>query len=361
MTHASIVLTGGASAGHLAPLAAVAQALTRAHPDIALHAVCTDRPEDGAFLLRAGIPCTAIALPKRNAHLPLTLWRGYRRSLALLREKKPAVVFSKGGAVTLPVCLAARRLGIPVVLHESDAVMGRANRMMARMAGRVCLGFQPSPPTLLSRERARGNVAAQKGIVVTGNPVRMEVTEGSRTEGLKITGFSGERPVLLVYGGSQGAEAINRIVIDHLDALLAHADIVHLTGKGKSAGPQKKGYWHAEFAGAELPHLYAIATLAVSRAGAGSIGELAANGIPSVLIPLRGLAQDHQEFNAVRAAETGGCVRLEQTDAPQQIAPLITRLLTDRAGLAGMAAQMRTLHRPEAARHIAEILREYLA
>ncbi len=337
------LLAGGGSLGHLAPCVAVARALREQVPDASLHIVCARREEETSFLRREDLPHTALPLPKRTWKFPFAFLKALREAGAMLDSFRPHAVFCKGGAVSVPVALAARRRRIPIVLHESDAVMGRANRLIARWARTVCLGMaDPKPEVRIPKS------------VFTGNPIRPELTQGNRGEGMTTTGFTGDKPVLLVLGGSQGAQALNETVAARLDELLLRCNVIHLTGPGKAGATPRAGYWSAPFAHDELPHLYALATLALSRSGAGSIAELAANGIPAILVPLRGVAQDHQEANARAAERSGGCMVIEQDDLPARLVPTVQRLLADTTALEAMGGLMSTLHRPIAAKDIAD-------
>lgn len=267
---------------------------------------------------------------------------------AILREKRPSVVFSKGGYMSVPVCWAAHRLKIPIMLHESDVISGWANRLVARWADVICLGtLETTPPG--------------PKYAVTGNPVDPGITQGSRDDGLGLTGLSGTRPILLVLGGSQGSLSINEVIAANLDALLAVCDIIHITGKGKrTIRRSQEGYWQVPFAFEELPHLYALADLAVSRAGANTIADLAANGIPAILVPLRGVAHDHQERNARQAETSGGCIVLEQHLLNRELVSTVQKLLEPREQ-ARMSHAIRSLFHPDATRQIAELIGRYLA
>ncbi len=162
-------------------------------------------------------------------------------------------------------------------------------------------------------------------------------------------------------GGSQGAEALNTAVRDQIDNILEHCDIIHLTGKGKKGATAQSGYWTAEFVHGELPHLYAAAAFALSRAGAGSISELAANGIPAILVPIEGLANDHQVKNARIAAEHGGCVLLPQAELGTGLVPIIDKFSNDPEIRAKMSQKIKTFQQPDASRRIAEILVQCIA
>lgn len=332
------MVAGGGSVGHLAPLVAVSQAMRAAEPATEVLAICSERAEDGAYLASEGLTWIAIPRPRRDVRLPFTFLAGWRRARQAMEEWKPDVLFSKGGAVSVPVCLAAWWHGVPVVLHESDAVMGWANALVSRIATTVCLGLPGA-----------GNGE------VTGNPVRLSATGGNRAEGLRLAELQGDRPVLLVVGGSQGAESINRAVTEQLSDLLAVCDVIHITGHGKTAAEPRPGYKSFAFVGEELRHLYACSTLAVSRAGAGSISELAANRLPAILVPIEGLAHNHQLRNAEAAAACGGFVVARQATLGIALLPTVQRLLSaDRTAMAEAAARF---HRPAAAADIAERVR----
>ncbi len=324
-----VLLVGGTSAGHLAPMVAVAEALEKLEPGVTLSFACSDKPADAAFLKLEGRSAHALPLPRRNPALPLTFLRAFMRSFAILGGERPDVVFSKGSAVSVPLCYAARVRGIPVVLHESDAVMGRANRIISSIAKK----------TLLAKD--------------VGNPIRARVTSGNKEEGLRIAGFDGVKPVLLVMGGSQGARAINEAVAANLDAILKTCDVIHLTGAGKTVATNKPGYHATEFGSDVLPHFYAATDLAVSRAGAGSIAELAACGIPAILVPIKGLAGDHQVVNAELAEATGATITLPQ-EKLGALPSTIASLLQDSVRIQTMRDRCRYAARPEASRLIAE-------
>lgn len=324
--------------------------------------LCSDRPDDAAYLKHERVTFQVLPRPRRSPLFPVQFMRNFLISRRALRVFKPDAVFSKGGAVSVPACLAARINGVPIVLHESDAVMGRANRMVARWAEAVCMGF----PLAIGNQQLAVNKKTSRYLLPatryhTGNPIRPAVTQGKRTEGLRITGLSGERPILLVTGGSQGAEVFNAAIRKHIDRLLQTCDVIHLTGTGKKAATARAGYWTTEFAYDELPHLYAIANIALSRAGAGSISELAANGIPAILVPIEGLANDHQVRNAEIATEHGGCVLLRQSDLNAQLTQTVASLLEKPQELADRKAKMRAFQQPDAARRIAEILSQCIA
>lgn len=337
-----ILLVGGGSGGHLAPLAAVAEQLKQLAPGCHLHAVCTDNGSDLRFLQSQGLTATEFPVPKKSLLFLLHYRGSKKRALKILEDWKPDIVFSKGGSISIPLCNAAHQKKIPIVIHESDAVMGRANAIVSRWADVVCCGFK----TQDTRHKC----------TITGNPIRSAITQGNRTEGLRITGLTGKKPILLVTGGSQGATALNNAIIKNADELLEMCDIIHITGEGKKGLEPRTGYWSCPFAFDQLPHLYACTSLALSRAGAGSIGELAACRIPAILVPIRGLAHDHQYRNALAARASGGCLLIDQKNIDKVLTSTVAECVGRPAGLKAMATKIHLLHHPDAARRIAKIV-----
>jgi UDP-N-acetylglucosamine--N-acetylmuramyl-(pentapeptide) pyrophosphoryl-undecaprenol N-acetylglucosamine transferase len=346
-----ILFVSGGSTGHLAPLVAVERAAKKIEPKVQTHFLCSKKKEDRLYLEHEGVAFTQAVMPKRSVLFPLKYLQSRHTAKKLLKTFRPDVIFSKGGAVSVPLCKAAHKKKIPIVLHESDSVMGKANRMVAPLAAAICLGFPPS------------DEQRQYGVkpVVTGNPVRPGIAKGNRARGLKIANFTGRRPVLLVIGGSQGAAALNEALLFHIDELLALCDVVHLTGPGKESAGRRAGYWSKEFAYEELPDLYAIADVALSRAGAGAISELSANGVPMILVPIRGLANDHQYENAVRAHAAGCAIELPQDHLNRDLADAVRHLLESPEKMKKMRDAAVDYHQPEAARHIAKILFQCVA
>lgn len=351
-----ILACAGGSIGHLAPLVAVCRAIHARDPAVRIAVACVEKEQEPAFLRREGFDPVALPSPRS----PLGFLRALRRSFALLRECSPGVVFGKGGAVSIPLCLAARWKGIPIVIHESDAVMGRSNRFLSHFADVVCLGNeQPF-------DSAHGRRANKQRVLVTGNPIRPAILRGSRAEGLRITGFSGARPILLVIGGSQGAQAINDAVAALLPELLRLCDVVHITGPGKLKPKTcnlkpPSGYWSTEFADDALPHLYALSTVALSRAGAGVLSELAAWRIPAIVVPLMGLAQNHQRANADFFARCHACRLLGQERLMERLVPELRQMIDHPALRAELSGNAFSLHAPDAAGHIAEIILKSIA
>jgi UDP-N-acetylglucosamine--N-acetylmuramyl-(pentapeptide) pyrophosphoryl-undecaprenol N-acetylglucosamine transferase len=341
-----ILFCGGGSVGHLAPSIAVMERVRETNPDAHYFFLCARNARDEQYLRSEELPFTALPYLRLSPMLPVHLLQSIIAVRKIFRAFRPTVIFCKGGSIGIVAAIFAKFSHIPVLLHESDAVMGRANRFTSKFATTVCLGFPPnnSPFSILNSQW-----------IYTGNPVRKRTTKGDRYEGLRITGFSGGKPVLLVMGGSQGAQDLNEILHVHLSTLLTRVDIIHLTGHGKEIAGAMPGYFPLRFATRELPHLYAITSLAISRAGAGSIAELSACCIPAVLVPLRGVAQDHQEKNARQAAHAGGFIVKEQEELRRELPSLIEHLLSENT-LAEMKEHFSSRGTVNSAEHLASLL-----
>lgn len=297
-----IVLTGGGTAGHVTPHLALLPRLREADYDI--HYIGTHRGmERGLMESQAGVNYHAIQSGKLRRYFdwqnftdPFRVAAGFFQAISLLRKIKPDIVFSKGGFVAVPVVMAAWMRRIPVLAHESDLSPGLANRISAKFAGRIATAFPECA-------RALG----EKG-VYAGLPIRQTLFEGERAKGLALAGFKGDKPVLMVMGGSQGAKAVNEALRAALPQVLPMMDVLHLCGKGhlEEALAGKPGYFQAEFLSEELPHALAAADLILSRAGATAICEFQALKKPMLLIPLPlGSSRGDQIENANSLAARG--------------------------------------------------------
>ncbi|PIQ76978.1 hypothetical protein COU78_06505 [Candidatus Peregrinibacteria bacterium CG10_big_fil_rev_8_21_14_0_10_49_24] len=342
-----ILFVGGASIGHIAPSVAVQEALETMMPGIQTHFLCSPSALETDFIRKNGYDYSTLDSPRISIAFPWKFIRAYKQAGDILDTVRPEVIFSKGGHISVPVCFAAKHRNIPIVLHESDSVSGRANRLVGMWATKICTGFP---------------LRTDAKYVHTGNPVRSVVTNGTRADGMRITGFQSNRPVLLIAGGSQGAKAINDAVASHIHELLEQCDVIHITGKGKTGAPiEDSRYFPCEFAREELPHFYAMADLAISRAGAGTLAELAVNGIPTIVVPLRNVGHDHQQKNAEAAVKTGGCILLDQSNLENKLVETVNTCLSDKNLRQSMSECIRELSAQEASLQIAKILSEFLA
>ncbi len=303
-----IILTGGGSAGHVTPNLALLPQLQA--EGIEVHYIGTaDGIERTIVSERSDITYHVISSGKlrryfswKNFTDPFRVLRGMFQARRIMREVKPAAVFSKGGFVSVPVVIAAHGKHIPVVTHESDYTPGLANKINAKFADKICVTFEDT----LSHVGAKG--------VHTGTPIRPELYEGDKERGLSFLGFDDKKPILLVMGGSLGAAVVNDAVRAALPKLLLSYDIVHLCGKGKvEESLAQPGYRQFEYVNEELPDVFAATDIVVSRAGANAVFEFLALSKPALLIPLpRSASRGDQILNAGYFARKGFAMVLEQ-------------------------------------------------
>ena len=277
-----IILTGGGTAGHVTPNLALMPGLKERGFEIRY--IGSYEGIEKQMMEKAGVPYDGVATGKfrrslnpKNVTDIGNVFKGAREAMALLRKYRPDIVFSKGGYVSVPVVKAAKKLGIPVIIHESDMTPGLANKLCFSSAAKICCNF-PETLSMLPKDKA----------VLSGSPIRAELLQGDREKGLRFAGLSGEKPVLLMIGGSLGALKLNQALRAALPEITKRFDVVHLTGKGKldESLAGTPGYVQYEFISDELADLFAAADVVFSRAGANAICELLALRKPSLLVPL---------------------------------------------------------------------------
>lgn len=297
-----IVLTGGGTAGHVTPNIALIPELRNKGYEIAY--IGSYDGIEKKLISELGIPYYGISSGKlrryfdlKNFSDPFRVQKGFHEAVSILKELKPDVIFSKGGFVAVPVVGAARRLHIPCVIHESDMTPGLANRLCIPSAAKVCCNF---PETVSS-------LPAQKA-VLTGTPIREELFHGDAEKGRAFCGFTADKPVLLSIGGSLGAAAVNERLREILPDLLPDFQVVHLCGKGKTdeSLSSTPGYVQFEYIKEELPDLFAMADVVLSRAGANAICEISALKKPNLLIPLSAKASRGDQILNARSFEKQG-------------------------------------------------------
>ena len=356
-----IVLTGGVSGGHTFPLLAVAEYIAQETNGQAEFLFIGPKGRFGAQVMEErGIPVRLVYTGKLRRYFslqnfidPFLIPLGFFQSLWHLYRFLPDAVFSKGGSASVPVVLAAWLYRIPVLIHDSDAVAGMANKFLSRFATKIAIAY-PS---------AREFFPADK-VALTGNPVRQNILEGSRERGYQQLGLDPDKRVIFVLGGSLGAMKLNEALLHVLPELLREGiQVVHQTGEEhyqmienavKNAGIEPggaTGYIPKAFLSAELlGDVYAMADLVISRAGAGSIAELAAHGKTVILIPLSSAANDEQKKNAYAIAHIGGASVLEEPNLGEHILlKEIQELLQDDARRAQMGEAIKAFYHPEAA------------
>lgn len=308
-----IVLTGGGTAGHVTPNLALLPKLKEAGYEVFY--IGSKAGIEKKLIEDFGIPYYGISTGKlrryfdlKNFTDPFRIIKGFSEAKSLLKELKPDIVFSKGGFVSVPVVRAAHARKIPSIIHESDITPGLANKLCIPVAKKICCNF---PETM-------NYVPENKG-VLTGTPIREELKTGSKESGLAFCGFSNERPVLLIIGGSQGSRSVNNMVRACLPKLLESFQVIHLCGKGNLDESLKdtNGYVQFEYIKEELKDLFAASDVVVSRAGANAICELLALRKPNLLIPLP-TGRGDQILNADSFKEQGFSLVLKEENMTEE-------------------------------------------
>ncbi len=370
-----VLITGGGTGGHIYPLTAVVaelQTLAAQHTinvEIRYLGACGSFQQYleennvrvskiiGSKLRRYFSPMNIIDIPKFVWSVFQAIWKVY--------WYMPNVVFSKGGGGSLPVIVAARFYRIPVIIHESDAIPGINNRLAARSADLVVTSFEGA-----------AKYFADKNILYAGNPVRKyllsDETTQERAKG--YFGFNIQEPLVLVLGGSQGAAQINDLILDTLTELLPFSQILHQTGvrnyKSVLAEFQvvskdlpenlRNRYRAMDYFQKDLRLALRAADLVISRAGAGFIFEIAAFAKPSLIIPLPGSANNHQEANAIEYQNTGATIIMESDNLlPHLFVENIRDLLTSPLKLRKMSQAAGNFYKPEAASNLAQVILKY--
>jgi UDP-N-acetylglucosamine--N-acetylmuramyl-(pentapeptide) pyrophosphoryl-undecaprenol N-acetylglucosamine transferase len=357
-------MSGGGTAGHVYPALTVAEQFAAA-PDEVVFVGTPDglearivpaagvafRPLPAAGFDRAR-PWTLVTSSLRIAASTVRAWRW-------LGAEKPDVVLGFGGYVSIPVGLAAALRRVPLVLHEQNSVPGIANRTLSRFAAAVAVTYPESAARFAHPDR----------VVVTGNPVRRAVLDADRVAGRKALGLPAETPVLLVFGGSRGARHLNIALVALRDRLLAvpGLQIIHVAGKAEAqsvraalykSGGDGGGRWRVLEYLEDMGSALAACDLVIARAGATSIAEITALGVPSVLVPYPYATDDHQTKNARALVEHGAAELIADADLDgQRFGDVVVGLLGDKEARATMSAASRVLGRPDAAARVAELAR----
>jgi UDP-N-acetylglucosamine--N-acetylmuramyl-(pentapeptide) pyrophosphoryl-undecaprenol N-acetylglucosamine transferase len=351
-----ILLAGGGTAGHTSPLLATADALRRLEPTCEITCLGTPRGLENRVVPEAGYPLELVPpvpLPRKVGgdlfKVPTRLRAAVRETRAVLDRVRPDVVVGYGGYVSVPAYLAARRARLPIVVHEQNALPGLGNRLGARFADRVAVSF---PDTKLRKAE------------YVGLPIRRMISmldrDALRAEAREFFGLDPDRPTLVVTGGSQGARRINESVAAAAEALAAAGvQVLHVVGPNGTATPRPTSvaYVVEPFVD-RMDYALAAADLMVCRAGANSVTEAAAVGVPAIFVPLP-IGNGEQELNAKPVVEAGGAL-LVTNDAftPEWVTATVPALATDPARLAAMSAAASGLIPRDADEKLATIILE---
>ena len=323
-----IVFTGGGTAGHVIPAMALFKSLQEQSWEI--YYIGSYQGIEKELITKEGIPYNPISTGKlrryfswQNFSDPLRIMRGLFQARQILRRIKPQLVFSKGGFVAVPVVAAASLLGIPVILHESDITPGLANRLAVRFADQILTTF-PETVHDLPATKAR----------YTGTPIRRSLLQGDADQGRQMCDFTDEKPILMAIGGSTGARVINENLRNALGRLLEDFQIVHLCGKGNVVPKLQgqKGYCQFDYINEEMPNIFAMTDLIISRAGANTLFEILQLQLPNILIPLSAkVSRGDQIQNAKSFASQGfSKVLVEETLSKELLIDTVREVYQDR-------------------------------
>lgn len=384
-----ILFTGGGSGGHVVPIIAISREIRKIYiSDIEPNLkdkkkglefyYIGPRDDFGSILLsQEGITIKTVLAGKvrryggwrnilRNiADVLFKIPLGTLQSLFLVFFISPDLILSKGGFGSIPAVLAGKMLFVPVFLHESDVTPGMANRFISRFVLKIFVSFPKTEYFPMNK------------MIVMGSPVRKEILDASKAQAKEFFKISGEKPVILVLGGSQGAQRINDKILEILPQLLEKFKIIHQCGEknyqnvraearvatdSPPAAQTIKGYHLFPFLKeTELRDAYAVSDLIISRAGSGSIFEIAGAGKPSILVPLPESAQNHQMKNAYSFQDAGACLVLEEANFTAHFfLEKLKYLFSTPELLSQMAQSARSFAKPEAGRTIAKYILEWL-
>lgn len=327
----TIVLTGGGTAGHVTPNLALIPRLLADGWEV--HYIGAANSAEETLIARVPeVAFHTVSVGKlrryfdpKNFTDPFRVIKGVGQATRLIRKIKPDVVFSKGGFVSVPVVYGARLNRVPVVTHESDMTPGLANKLCLPFSSVQCCTF----PEAVKYARGKG--------VHTGSPIRPEILRGDRQEGRRRFGFNDSRPVLMVVGGSSGAQAINHVVWQALPKLTENFQVLHLCGKGNLNDVYEGtvNYAQREYLNEEMADAYACADILVSRAGSNALCEILATRKPALLIPYpKGASRGDQLLNAASFESRGFSHVLQQSDmTPETLVKAVEALYHDRGAL----------------------------
>ena len=370
-----ILFTGGGTGGHIFPIIAISREIGKICPEKKIEFFYIG-PKDELgkiFLSQEGIKVKKILAGKIRRYfnaksffenlidilfkIPIGTFQAFFYIFFLA----PDLIFSKGGFGSIPAVLAGKLLGTPIFLHESDAIPGMANRFLAGFSLEIFISFPKTP-------------YIPKGkMILVGNPIRQEILEGEKEEAKTFFKLSGEKPVILILGGSQGAQRINDKILEILPEILKDFELIHQCGEKNyeevraeekiTITKDLEKYYHLFpfLKEEELKKAYSVCDLIVSRAGAGSIFEIAALGKPSILIPLPEAAQDHQLKNAYSFAAGGAALILEEENfTPHFFLEKLKYLISHPEALEKMAKMAQEFSKPGAGKIIANYIVSYL-
>ena len=369
------LISGGGTGGHIFPAVSIANALREADPDCEILFVGALGRMEMERVPQAGYPIVGLPIrgfdrsrPWRNIRVLIDLMRSMVQARKIVRDFRPDVGVGVGGYASGAAMKVAAKMGVPILLQEQNGFAGVTNKLLKDDAKKICVAYE-------GMER----FFPQEKIILTGNPVRQNLTSGTKEEALKYFNetfgvhFTAERKTLLIIGGSLGARTINQSIVAHLSELIASGiQVIWQTGKNYYADCQKAlSNLQSPIANSQspitnsqspiictdfvsqMPLAYALADLVISRAGASSISELCLLGKPSILVPSPNVAEDHQTHNAMALVKKQAAVLVKDNNAHSELIATALQLIADDQQLQELHTHILTLALPDSARMIA--------
>ena len=357
------LISGGGTGGHIFPAVSIANALREADPSCEILFVGALGRMEMERVPQAGYPIIGLPVkgfdrshPWRNIRVVIDLLRSMSQARKIVRDFRPDVGIGVGGYASGAAMKMAAKMGVPILLQEQNGFAGVTNKLLKDDAKKICVAYE-------GMER----FFPKEKIILTGNPVRQNLTSGSKEEAIRYfneefgVNFNSEKKTLLIIGGSLGARTINQSIIAHLNKLIdSNVQVIWQTGKNYLADCKKalEALPHnniicTDFV-SQMPLAYALADLVISRAGASSISELCLLGKPSILVPSPNVAEDHQTHNAMALVKKDAGVLVKDIDAKDQMVATALSLIHDTARLEALRANILTLALPDSAKRIAE-------
>lgn len=349
-----IVLTGGGSAGHVTPNLALIPELIKEGWEI--HYIGTNDGIEKTLIPKDKVTYHEIQAGKlrryfnlKNFTDPFRVVLGMIQAVSIIKKLNPEVIFSKGGFVSVPVVIGGWINRIPVIIHESDITPGLANKIAAPFATKVCTNFKEA-----------GENFPKGKAVYTGTPIRKEINRGNYDKGISICGFTKDKPVVMIMGGSLGSRNLNNLVREILPKLLKDFQVVHICGKGNMdlKLESMKGYKQFEYISDELPHIFKIADLIISRAGANAIFEFLLLKLPNILVPLSTKSSRGDQILNARSFEKMGFSKVlmeEDTDGSILYNAIVELYKNRNTYIDNMSSQ----YVPEGTKEIMRLIRKY--
>ena len=355
------LISGGGTGGHIFPAISIANQLKQLDPEADILFIGADNRMEMERVPQAGYKIEGLPIRGfdrshllRNIPILIDLAKSMRKARKIIRNFRPDVGVGVGGYASGAAMKVAAQMGIPILLQEQNGFAGVTNKLLKNDAQKICVAYD-------GMER----FFPKEKIILTGNPVRQNLTDGNRTEALQYFGLSADKPILLIIGGSLGARTVNQSIIAGLKQFTdADIQLIWQTGKNyindcrkaleeNTTPAQRSNIWISDFV-TRMDLAYAAADLVISRAGASSISELELLGKSCILVPSPNVAEDHQTHNAMALVRHDAAIMIKDADAVQQLATEAVKLINNRQQLNLLRQNILTLAQTDSANRIAQ-------